>query len=74
MSKEELEGDLSAIFSRLRNTEPFWVRPRNDINCMIQNYGPATWFLILSPNEWTWEDLGYYLKEINGPDVQKNLW
>ena len=42
LSKDELEGNLITIFSRLRNTEQFWVRPRNDLNCMVFHYGPAT--------------------------------
>ena len=35
LSKDELEGNLTTIFARLRNTEQFWVRPRNDLNCMV---------------------------------------
>jgi len=33
---------------------------------MTQNYGPTTWFLTLSPNEWLWEDLGEYIRNVNG--------
>ena len=29
------------------------------------HYGPATWFITLSPGEWLWEDLGTYLRELN---------
>ena len=65
LSKDELEGNLTTIFSRLRNTEQYWVRPRNDLNCMTFHYGPATWFITLSPGEWLWEDLGTYLRELN---------
>ena len=28
-------------------------------------YGPATWFLTLSPSEWAWNDLGEYLQKVN---------
>ena len=65
LSKDELEGNLTTIFSRLRNSEQFWVHPRNDLNCMVFHYGPATWFLTLSPGEWLWEDLGAYLHKLN---------
>ena len=65
LSKDELEGNLTTIFARLRNTEQFWVRPRNDLNCMVFHYGPATWFVTLSPGEWLWEDLGTYLRDLN---------
>jgi len=33
---------------------------------MTQHYGPATWFLTLSPSEWLWDDLGEYIREVNG--------
>ncbi|XP_067215692.1 uncharacterized protein [Linepithema humile] len=66
MSKDLLESDLSTIFASLRNTEQFWRRPRSDLNCMTHHYGPATWFLTLSPGEWLWEELGEYIREVNG--------
>lgn len=31
IEKSELEGDLMAMFSRLRNTEQFWKKPRSDV-------------------------------------------
>ncbi|EZA57981.1 hypothetical protein X777_02028 [Ooceraea biroi] len=34
---------------------------------IISNYGPATWFLTLSPCECLWTDLIEYLREINEP-------
>lgn len=61
LNKDELEGDLTAIFGRLRNTEQFWKNQD----------GPATWFLTISPAEWMWDDLGEYLKEVNGPEMAK---
>ena len=68
LENEELEGDLCSIFARLRNSEQYWMRPRNELNSMCFYYGPATWYLTLSPSEWTWEDLGEYLRKIN-PDL-----
>jgi len=32
---------------------------------MIHHYGPATWFLTLSPSEWLWSHMIEYLKEVN---------
>ncbi|XP_070528970.1 uncharacterized protein [Cardiocondyla obscurior] len=66
MSKELLESNLNAIFSALRNTEQYWRRPRSDLDCMTRHYGPATWFLTLSRSEWLWDDLGEYIREVNG--------
>jgi len=33
---------------------------------MTQHYEPATWFLTLSPSEWLWDELGEYIREVNG--------
>ena len=65
ISKNQLEGNISTIFSRLRNTAQYWRKPRCDLNCMIHHYGPATWFLTLSPSEWLWSHMIEYLREIN---------
>ena len=68
LENEELEGDLCSVFARLRNSEQYWMRPRNELNCMSFYYGPATWYLTLSPSEWEWEDLGEHLCKVN-PDL-----
>ncbi|XP_024941433.1 uncharacterized protein LOC112494451 [Cephus cinctus] len=49
LSKNELESNLSTIFARLRNSEEYWRIPRNNVRCMTRHYGPATWFLTISP-------------------------
>ncbi|XP_067209109.1 uncharacterized protein [Linepithema humile] len=66
MANGQLESDLSTIFATLRNTQQFWMKPRNNLDCMTRHYGPATWFLTLSPAEWLWEELGEYIREVNG--------
>ena len=73
LENEELEEDLCSIFARLRNSEQYWIRPRNELNCMSFHYGPATWYLTLSPSEWTWEDLGQYLHKVNPDLVDKSI-
>lgn len=57
IQNNEIDDNLKTIFGRLRGTEQFWKKPRNDIFCMTNNYGPATFFLTLSPSEYHWEDL-----------------
>ncbi|KAL1447888.1 hypothetical protein WDU94_006568 [Cyamophila willieti] len=61
----QLEGNLVTIFSRLRNSAQFWMKPRSDIATMITWYGPVTFFLTLSPSEYNWTDLGEYLRSVN---------
>ncbi|XP_043288385.1 uncharacterized protein [Venturia canescens] len=65
LGKGELEGNLSTIFSKLPNTEQYWKKPRNDLNCMLFYYGPPTWFFTLSPSEWQWDRLTEFLRERN---------
>ena len=45
----------------LRNTQAFWKIRRNDLNAMIDNYDPATFFITLSPSEYHWDDLHEFL-------------
>ena len=71
IQKDLLERNLTTIFSRIPNTEPFWHIPRSNLRCMLEYYGPATWFLTLSPSEWLWSDLIEYVKEVNTPFMDK---
>lgn len=65
LSEGKLEGDLTSIFAKLRNTPQYWTKPRNDVRCMTYHYGPATWFLTISPSEWNWNDLATFIIEMN---------
>ena len=65
LQNQDLEGNLTSIFSRLQNSQQYWIKPRNNLNAMTLHYGPATWFLTLSPAEWAWDDLGDYLRKSN---------
>ncbi|XP_044594803.1 uncharacterized protein LOC123272168 [Cotesia glomerata] len=67
----QLEANLTTLFARLRNSEQFWSKPRNNLACMTRHYGPATWFFTVSPAEWLWDDLIEYIKEINAPHFDK---
>ena len=42
LENDELEGDLCSVFAQLRNSEQYWMRPRNELNAMSFYYGPAT--------------------------------
>lgn len=58
---EEINNNLSTMFGRLRNTQQYWKKRNNELNCMVEHYGPATFFLILSPSEYHWNDLHEFL-------------
>lgn len=32
---------------------------------MTYHYGPATWFLTMSPSKWNWDDLALFITEVN---------
>lgn len=49
----------------------FWSKARNDIHCMIRHYGPASWFVTISPAKWLWEDLAAYVREMNTQNFDK---
>lgn len=57
----ELEGNLTTIFAKLRNKSQYWLNPRSDIETMIIWYGPVTFFLTLSPGKYNWQRLDHYL-------------
>ncbi|KYN30142.1 hypothetical protein ALC57_00398 [Trachymyrmex cornetzi] len=65
LKDNQLESNLMSIFAKLRNTDQFWRQPSNNVKCMTLHYGPATWFLTLSPSEWKWSDLAEYLRDMN---------
>ncbi|KAF0703357.1 ATP-dependent DNA helicase [Aphis craccivora] len=65
LNNNELEGNLTTIFAKLRNTSQYWLNPRSDIETMITWYGPVTFFLTLSPGEYNWQRLDFYLREMN---------
>ncbi|XP_074114133.1 uncharacterized protein LOC141537186 [Cotesia typhae] len=67
----QLEANLTTLFARLRNSEQFWSKPRNNLACMTRHYGPAIWFFTVSPAERLWDDLIEYIKEINAPHFDK---
>ena len=58
LKNEEIEGNLCSVLAWLRNSEQYWMHPRNELNSMSFYYGPVTWYLTFSPSEWNWEDLG----------------
>ena len=68
LENQEIEGNLTSVFSRLHNSEQYWICPRNELNAMSFHYGPATLHLTLSPSEWSWHEMGDYLRKLN-PDL-----
>lgn len=45
------ENKMNNVFNRVRNTKEYWKKPMCDLNAMIKEYGPATWFVTFSPGE-----------------------
>ena len=36
----ELEGNLSTILRSVRGTKQYWLARRNEVTCMIREFGP----------------------------------
>ncbi|KAL7304788.1 hypothetical protein TKK_0003013 [Trichogramma kaykai] len=62
---EAINKNLDTIFARLRGTASYWKMPRSHLRKMSDEYGPATFFMTISPGEWMWPDLGKYICEAN---------
>ena len=59
------------VFSRLPGTAEYWKRVRNDVNCMVREYGPATWFITFSPGEWMWSGMAEFIRKRNNWENDK---
>uniref|UniRef100_A0ABD2WQD3 ATP-dependent DNA helicase n=1 Tax=Trichogramma kaykai TaxID=54128 RepID=A0ABD2WQD3_9HYME len=66
INNTDFSNDIMSIFARLRGTQAYWRRVRNDINCMMFEYGPVTWFITFSPSEWMWSGLREFIRTANG--------
>lgn len=64
---------LSTIFGRLRGSQQFFKKAQNDVNCMVAHYGPATFFLTLSPSEYHWTDLHEFYKTLYKDEKPRSL-
>jgi ATP-dependent DNA helicase PIF1 len=69
----QLETKLSSLFGNIRGTRQYWFARQGEVNCMMREFGPPTWFVTLSCAEYTWENLFDHLKVINSdmPGVDK---
>lgn len=65
IEKDRLESNLETIFARLPGTDAYWKRVRNNLECMMNEYGPVTFFITFSPGEWMWSDLAQYIRKVN---------
>ena len=69
-TKSLLDKDVSTIFSKVKGTEEYLRVPKCNLKTMIRNYGSATWFVTLSPNEWLWPEFIEFLKTVN-PNMKR---
>ena len=71
----KLEGNLSTILRSVRGTKQYWLARRNEVNCMIREFGPPTLFLTFSCAEYNSADITEYLKLVNrlSPDSNPNI-
>ena len=61
----ELECNLTTLFSNIRGTRQYWYSRQTELNVMMKEFGPPTWFVTLSSAEYTWTNLHDHLQHIN---------
>ena len=49
---QEVEGNLCTIFQSMRGSKQYWFLWRNEVMCMVREYGSPTLFLTLSCAEY----------------------
>ena len=66
---------MSTILRSVRGTKQYWLARRNEVTCMIREFGPPTLFLTFSCAEYDSADITGYLKLVNGlsPDSNPNI-
>ena len=65
---ETLEANLTTMLQSVRCTKQFWFLKKSDLQCMTQQWGSPTLFLTFSCAEYDSEDVGTYLRKVNGVD------
>ena len=66
---------MSTILRSVRGTKQYWLARRNEVTCMIREFGPPSLFLTFSCAEYDSADITEYLKLVNGlsPDSNPNI-
>ena len=62
-SDEDVEANLSTVFTNMRGSKQYWFLKRSEINCMMREYGPPTLFITLSCAEYESVEISNYLKK-----------
>lgn len=65
----QLESNLHTLFSGIRGTKQYWHSRQGEVNSMIREYGPPTWFVTLSCAEYSWQNLHDHLRNINSDHI-----
>ena len=68
-SDEDVEANLSTIFTSMRGSKQYWFLKRSEVNCMVREYGPPTLFITLSCAEYESVEISTYFRKVNdAPD------
>ena len=64
-SDEDVEANLSTVFTNMRGSKQYWFLKRSEINCMMLEYGPPTLCITLSCAEYESVEISNYLRKVN---------
>jgi len=63
---DTLEANLSTMMQSVRGSRQFWFLKKSELQCMTRQWGSPTLFLTFSCAEYDSEDIGTYLRKVNG--------
>jgi len=69
-NEESLHVNLGTVFASVRGTKQYWIGRTCEVNCMVREIGPPTWYLTFSSAEYYWGQMDDYLRKFN-PDMSK---
>ncbi len=64
-SNQEVEANLSTVFQSIRGSKQYWFHRKNEVLCMVREYGSPTLFLTLSCAEYDSIKISMYLRKVN---------
>ena len=64
-SDEDVEANLSTVFTSMRGSKQYWFLRKSELQCMLREYGPPTLFITLSCAEYESVEISNYLRKMN---------
>ena len=73
MEDPELLKQVSSAMKKLPSHKSYWAKARNELNKMVDAYGPGTFWVTFSPGDYDDENLHEYLVKMNSDLPESDL-